>query len=383
MEWTDPFEPEKIKIAVLGGGQLGKMLIQTALKYNLHISAMDPDPNAVCGSFARNFKVGSLTEYDSVYAFGKEMDIITIESENVNVAALKQLQKEGKKVFPQPEVIETLQDKGLQKQFLKNNGIPTSPFILVDGKAEIHLHSGEFPFFQKLRKGGYDGKGVTKLTDPQHLDTAFDAPSILESLVNCEKEISVLVARNERGEVRCFPAVECEFSAEANLVEYLFSPASITKKIDEQTQALALSIATKLNIVGIMAVEFFITKDAQVLVNEIAPRPHNSGHHTIEGNMTSQFEQHLRAILNWPLGDTSAIYSAVLINLLGDKDCFGAAKYTGLFDAICHKGVYVHLYGKMMTRPLRKMGHITVVHEHLEVAKELATKLRSVLKVIS
>lgn len=377
------FQPDKLKIGVLGGGQLGRMMIQSAINYNLYICCLDPDANAPCKSLANEFTKGSLTDYDTVYKFGKDKDIITIEIENVNVEALKVLQKEGKKVFPQPEVIEIIKDKGLQKMFYQRNDIPSPDFFLVENREQIEKYRDFFPFFQKLRTGGYDGKGVVKLGHPNKVDHAFEAPSVLERLVDFDKEISVIVTRNQSGEVKCFPAVECEFNPEANLVEFLFSPANIKKSVDKQATEIAVKIAEKLDIVGILAVELFVTKDGKVLVNEIAPRPHNSGHQTIEANITSQFEQHLRAILNLPLGDTSIIKPSVMINLLGEKNHEGPAKYEGLTDVLKYKGVYVHLYGKTTTKPFRKMGHITVVDDDLNLAKKKAIAVKDIVKIIS
>lgn len=377
------FQPDKIKIGILGGGQLGRMMIQSAINYNLYVCCLDPDANAPCKTVANEFTKGSLTDYDTVYKFGKDKDIITIEIENVNVEALKTLQKEGKKVFPQPEVIEIIKDKGLQKMFYQRNDIPSPDFFLVENKTQIEKYRDFFPFFQKLRTGGYDGKGVIKLGHPNKIEHAFEEPSVLERLVDFDKEISVIVARNESGETKCFPAVECEFNPEANLVEFLFSPANIKKSVEKQATEIALKIAEKLNIVGILAVELFVTKDGKVLVNEVAPRPHNSGHQTIEGNITSQFEQHLRAILNLPLGDTSIIKPAVMINLLGEKNYEGLAKYEGLTDAMKYKGVYIHLYGKKNTTPFRKMGHITIVDDDLSLAKKKAIIVKDLVKIIS
>ena len=377
------FQPSKLKIGVLGGGQLGRMMIQSAINYNLYICCLDPDGNAPCKSLANEFTKGSLTDYDTVYKFGKDKDIITIEIENVNVEALKALQKEGKKVFPQPEVIEIIKDKGLQKMFYQRNDIPSPDFFLVENKTQIEKYRDFFPFFQKLRTGGYDGKGVVKLGHPNKIDHAFEAPSVLERLVDFDKEISVIVARNESGETKCFPVVECEFNSEANLVEFLFAPANIKKGVEKQAYDIAVKVAEKLGIVGLLAVEFFVTKDGKVLVNEVAPRPHNSGHQTIEANYISQFEQHLRAILNLPLGDTSIAKPSVMINLLGEKNYEGPAKYEGLLDAMKYKGVYVHLYGKSNTKPFRKMGHVTIVDDDLNLAKKKAITVKDIIKIIS
>jgi 5-(carboxyamino)imidazole ribonucleotide synthase len=377
------FQPSKLKIGVLGGGQLGRMMIQSAINYNLYVCCLDPDANAPCKTMANEFTVGDLNDYDTVYKFGKNKDIITIEIENVNVEALKALQKEGKKVFPQPEVIEVIKDKGLQKMFYQRNDIPSPDFFLVENKEQIEKYRDFFPFFQKLRTGGYDGKGVVKLGHPNKIDHAFEAPSVLERLVDFDKEISVIVARNESGETKCFPVVECEFNPEANLVEFLFSPANIKKGVEKQAYDIAAKVAEKFGIVGLLAVEMFVTKDGKVLVNEVAPRPHNSGHQTIEGNFTSQFEQHLRAILNLPLGDTAITKPSVMINLLGEKNYEGAAKYEGLTDAMKYKGVYIHLYGKAITKPFRKMGHVTIVDDDLSLAKKKALTVKDLVKIIA
>ena len=374
---------QQLNIGLLGGGQLGRMLIQNAINLNLTISALDPDKEAPCKHLVKKFTQGSLTDYDTVYNFGKDKDLITIEIENVNIEALKALEKEGKKVYPQPRIIELIQDKGAQKMFYQRNNIASPDFFLVENKQQIDKYKDYFPFFQKLRRGGYDGKGVTKLANPNHLEKAFDAPSVLERLVDFDKELSVIVARNENGEIKCFPVVECEFSAEANLVEFLFSPANIKKSVEKEALKIATEVAEKLGIIGILAVELFLTKDGKVLVNEIAPRPHNSGHHTIEANVTSQFEQHLRAILNLPLGDTSIIKAGVMVNLLGEPGYEGTAIYKGMDDVLKFSGVYIHLYGKVLTKPFRKMGHVTIVDNDLLKARQKARTVKSTLKIVA
>ncbi len=374
---------QQINIGILGGGQLGRMLIQNAINLNLNISVLDPDKNAPCRHLVKKFTLGDLNDYDTVYDFGKDKDLITIEIENVNVEALKTLEKEGKKVYPQPHIIELIQDKGLQKMFYQRNNIPSPDFFLVENKEQIAKYANFFPFFQKLRKGGYDGKGVVKLVNPHHLEKAFEEPSVIERLVDFDKELSVIVARSESGEIKCFPVVECEFNPEANLVEFLFSPANIKKSVEKEALKLAADIAEKLGIIGILAVELFLTKDGKVLVNEIAPRTHNSGHHTIEGNITSQFEQQWRAILNLPLGDTAIIKAGVMVNLLGDFGHEGFAIYQGLDDVLKFSGVYVHLYGKATTKPFRKMGHATIVDDDILKAKQKAKMVKNTLKIIA
>ncbi len=379
----ESFQPSRLRIGILGGGQLGRMLIQSAINYNLHITILDPDANAPCKDIAHEFTKGQLTDFDTVYKFGRNCDVITIEIEHVNTEALKKLEKEGKKVYPQPHLIELIQDKGAQKMFYQRNDIPTPDFFLVEDKAQIAKYAGYFPFFQKLRKGGYDGKGVIRLNSADKLDKAFDAPSVLEMLVDFEKEISVIVARNADGEMKCFPVVECEFNTEANLVEFLFSPANIKKSVEKEAYRIAAEVAEKMGIVGLLAVELFLTRNGKVLVNEVAPRPHNSGHQTIEGNKTSQFEQHIRAILNLPLGDTAVVMPGIMVNLLGEKGHEGAARYEGLEDVLKLSGVNIHLYGKLITKPYRKMGHVTVVDEDMKAAREKALKVKEKLKVKS
>lgn len=369
------------KIGVLGGGQLGRMLIQEAVNWNLHIAVLDPDPNAPCKDIATSFMHGKLTDFDTVLAFGKTADLLTIEIEHVNVDALEALEKEGKEVYPQPHVLRLIQDKGLQKMFYRDHGIPTAPFELIENKAEIAKHAAAFPFMQKLRKGGYDGKGVTPLKDPAKLHNAFDEPSVLEKFVDFKKEISVIVSRNTKGEVKSFPVVDMLFNPEANLVEFLFSPADVSAEVEEKAQRIAREVAEKLGIVGLLAVEMFLTKNDDVLVNEIAPRPHNSGHQTIEGNYTSQYEQHLRAILGFPAGSTAIIEPSVMVNLLGEKGFEGEAKYEGLEEMLALEGVYVHLYGKLITKPFRKMGHVTVLGRSLEEALKKAHLVKEKLKV--
>lgn len=371
------------KLGVLGGGQLGRMLIQSAIDFNIEISILDPDANAPCKDIAAHFIQGSLTDFDTVYAFGKSCDIITIEIENVNTDALKQLQQEGKKVFPQPEVVALIQDKRKQKQFYKEKGIPTADFVLTENKADVAGLLDKFPAVHKLGKEGYDGRGVKVLRTESDLEGAFDKPGVLEKLIDFEKEIAVIVARNEVGQVSTFPTVELVFHPEHNLVEYLFSPASISTALEKQAQDIAKQIITALDMIGLLAVEMFVTKDGKILVNEIAPRPHNSGHQSIEGNITSQFEQHLRAIFNMPLGATDLVIPSAMINLLGEDGYTGIAKYDGLDSVLQIKGAHIHLYGKKLTKPFRKMGHITLVNKNAEELKEQAKFVKDNLKVIA
>ncbi|SFT88432.1 5-(carboxyamino)imidazole ribonucleotide synthase [Lishizhenia tianjinensis] len=371
------------KLGVLGGGQLGRMLIQEAINYDVHVHCMDNDPDAPCSKIANSYTLGKLTDYDDVMNFGKDKDVITVEIEHVNVQALKELEAAGVKVYPQPHILEMIQDKGLQKEFYQNNGIPTAPFALVNSKEEIFDNLELLPVMQKLRKGGYDGKGVQAVKTEADIAHGFDGPCVLESFVDFKKELSVIVARNAKGEIKTFPTVECEFSKELNLVEFLFSPAEISEEVEVRSQELAKEIIEKLDMVGILAIEYFLTQEDELLVNEIAPRPHNSGHHTIEANLTSQFEQHLRAITNTPLGDTAIVQPGVMINVLGDPNYEGPTVYDGLDFVMQQAGAYAHMYGKASTKPNRKMGHITVINPDLEKAKETARVIKSRFKVIS
>ncbi|HRH66509.1 MAG TPA: 5-(carboxyamino)imidazole ribonucleotide synthase [Bacteroidia bacterium] len=379
---SNPFY-DTLRFGILGGGQLGRMLLQKAADYNVTNSVLDPDPEAPCRYLADEFVCGSFQDYETVLNFGRTVDLLTIEIEHVNVEALEQLEKEGIQVFPQAKVIRLVQDKGLQKIFYRTNGIPTAEFQLLDSLEHIEKYASQFPFIQKLRKGGYDGKGVVRLENSGEISKGFDAPSILEKLVTFEKEISVLVARNRHGECAAFPAVEMEFNAEANLVEYLFSPATIKPEQETKAIEIALNVARSIQVVGLLAVEMFLTRSGEILVNEIAPRPHNSGHQTIEGNSTSQYEQHLRAILGLPLGSTQMIRPCVMVNLLGEKGYTGHAVYEGLEDALAVSGVHLHLYGKKITRPFRKMGHVTVTADTLEAAKEKASKIKNMIRVMA
>lgn len=370
-----------MRVGILGGGQLGRMLIQEAINYNVSIRILDPDADAPCKNLCDKFVVGSLTDFDTVYNFGKQTDLLTIEIEKVNVEALQKLEDEGVMVYPQPRLIRLIQDKGLQKEFFKQHNFPTAPFQLIGSRTALQQSEIPFPYIQKLRKDGYDGKGVLKVKTAADLENAFDAPSIVEQWIDFDKEIAVIVARNEDDEIKTFPVVEMEFNAEANLVEFLISPSTLPLEVQARAEELAKSVARALKITGLLAVEMFLTKGGEILINELAPRPHNSGHHTIEGNFVSQFEQHLRAIFNLPLGDVRAISNAVMINLLGEKGYEGPAVYEGLEDILKIDGVYVHLYGKKFTKPFRKMGHVTITDGDREKAIEKARLVQETVKV--
>lgn len=374
-------------IGILGGGQLGLMLLQAAIDWNLRIHILDPDPEAPCRALCAQFTPGSLTDYDTVYQFGQGVDMLTIEIERVNVDALEALEREGKRVFPQPSVIRVIQDKRLQKQFFRDHNLPTADFILTESRADVALIEIQqpdfFPAFHKLGRDGYDGRGVQRIMSVADVGKAFDAPGVLERAVDFEKELAVIVARNERSEVQTFPTVEMVFHPELNLVDYLFAPADISEDIDRQAQDIARRTADAFGIVGLLAVELFLDKSGNVLINEVAPRPHNSGHHTIRANVTSQFEQHWRAILNYPLGDTTAYQLAAMVNLLGEDGYTGPALYEGLETLLAMPGVFPFLYGKAITKPFRKMGHVTIMDADLDLLREKVERVKAGIRVVS
>ena len=376
-----------LKLGIIAGGQLGKMLIQEASKWDIESYVMDNDENCPARSIASTFVKGSILDFEAVYQFGKLVDVLTFELENVNIQALKKLKSEGHRVVPDPEILELIQDKGLQKEFYRRNGIPTSKFSLYDSAESIvkAIENGaiQFPFVQKLRKGGYDGRGVAVISRATDLPKLLPGASVVEDKVEISKEISVIAARNGKGEVKCYPVVEMVFDNTANLVDKLLCPSSITVEQSEKAISFASEIVELLNMEGLLAVEFFINAQGNVVVNEMAPRPHNSGHHTIESIITSQFEQHLRAILNLPLGSTKLKLPSVMLNILGEDNHEGPVVYEGLTESMAIDGVKIHLYGKKITKPFRKMGHVTIMSSTLECALKKAEKVKQLIKVNS
>lgn len=376
-----------LKLGIIAGGQLGKMLIQEASKWDIITCVLDNDENCPAGKIASHFIKGNNLDFESVYQFGKLADVLTFEIENVNIEALKKLKSEGRKIVPDPEILELIQDKGLQKAFYERNGIPTSGFKIYESETAIRsgIEKGEinFPFVQKLRKGGYDGRGVAVINDKSDLIKILSGASVIEEKVEIVKEISAIAARNRKGEIKCFPVVEMIFDPRANLVDKLICPSSITVEQSEKAVNYASEIIELLNMEGLLAVEFFIDPKGEVIVNEVAPRPHNSGHHTIESMITSQFEQHLRAILNLPLGCTKLKFPSVMINILGADGFEGPAIYEGLTESMAIDGVKIHLYGKKITKPYRKMGHVTILSSSLECALKKAEKVKQLIRVKS
>ena len=374
------------KITILGGGQLGKMLCLAASPLDIPIYVLDEKSDFPAAKLCEKFIEGNFKDFNDVYNAGNQADIITIEIEHVNTAALHQLQKEGKTVHPAPEKLDLIKDKGLQKLFYIEHNLPTSNFALFDDEKAIRegLKNGQikFPFVQKTREAGYDGKGVAVIRSAADLEKKLlEGASLIEELVEIEKELAVVVCRNENGEVAAYDAVEMEFNPDANLVEFLFAPANISNIIAAEAEELAIKVIEAFEICGLLAVELFLTKDNTLLINEVAPRPHNSGHHTIDAAETSQFEQHLRGIMNFPLGSTRLKSPAVMLNLLGEPDFVGDVHYEGLEKCLATEGVHVHLYGKKQTRPFRKMGHVTVTADTLEAAKKKADFVKNNLKV--
>jgi 5-(carboxyamino)imidazole ribonucleotide synthase len=376
-----------LTLGIIAGGQLGKMLIQKASEWSIKTKILDPDETCPSRAVADEYVQGDYLDFDTVYNFGKGVDVLTFELENINIEALKKLKQEGVLIAPDPEILECIQDKGLQKNWYQSHQIPTSDFEIYPSKESIVSAIEEkkitFPFVQKLRTGGFDGRGVSVINSPENVSLLLDGPSVIEEKIEMTKEISVQVARNKNGEMKCFPSTEMTFDPESNLVDFLICPAKISAKIEKEAQKIAKEIVEKMDFEGILAVEFFLTPSGEILVNECAPRPHNSGHHTIESLVTSQFEQHLRAVLNLPLGSTDIVAPAVMINIVGEDGHTGPVVYKGLEKILAEEKVFVHLYGKKITKPFRKMGHITVLGESLEDAAQKAEKIKHSFSVQS
>ena len=375
------------KLGILGGGQLGKMMLYTTRKFDITTHIMDSSGEAPCKIACDKFIKGDLMNYDDVYNFGKQVDVLTFEIENVNIDALEALEKEGKKVFPSSKTLRTIQNKATQKLFYRDHQIPTSDFTRFAYLSEIEdaIENGglEFPFVWKATQFGYDGNGVKVVRQPSDLDNLPNGECIAEDLIPFKNELAVIVARNEAGDIKTYPVVEMEFHPEANQVEYVICPARIDDTVAKKATAIALKVSKAFNHVGLLAVEMFQTEDNQILVNEVAPRPHNSGHQTIEASYTSQFEQHVRAILNLPLGQTESKVGGIMVNLVGAEGYTGDVVYEHIEDIMKLDGVTPHIYGKKQTRPFRKMGHVTIVNEDLNTARQIAEVVKNTIKVIS
>lgn len=377
-----------VTLGVLGGGQLGKMMALAAGNWHLPYWTLDQNEGFPAVPYSSAFVAGNFREYDDVLAFGRQVDVLTIEIEHVNTDALRQLQAEGKIVHPDPGVLDIIKDKGLQKLFYQAQDLPTSDFDLYNDTDQLKIAIAEgdlsLPFVQKARTGGYDGKGVSVIRTAEDVEhKLLPGPSLIEDLVPIKKELAVVVARNASGDIRSYAPVEMVFDEVANLVDYLLGPAQISPELAAQATLIAEATAAALQLSGLLAVELFLTEDDQILINEVAPRPHNSGHHTIESCHTSQFAQHLRAVLNLPLGSTQLQGVAAMVNILGEPGHTGVPIYEGLAEAVSIPGVFAHIYGKTQTKPFRKMGHLTIVGDDVEAVQKTVADLKKLVKCVA
>jgi 5-(carboxyamino)imidazole ribonucleotide synthase len=374
------------KLGILGGGQLGKMLLSETRKFDIQTLVLEPSEEAPARLSCNKFIKGSLMDFDTVYQFGKMVDLLTIEIENVNLDALDQLEKEGLPIYPSPKTLRLIQNKGKQKAYYVSNDIPTSPhqrFVDLNNlKTTIAKDELEFPFVWKCAQFGYDGNGVKICRSALDLENLPDVECIAEEMVPFKNELAVIVARSVSGEVKTYPVVEMEFHPEANQVEYVICPARIDATVAQKATEVALKVSEAFNHVGLLAVEMFQTEDDKILVNEVAPRPHNSGHYSIEASYTSQFENHLRAILNLPLGNTDSKVAGIMVNLVGSEGYSGQVVYENIEKIMAIDGVTPHIYGKRETRPFRKMGHVTIVNEDMAAARKIAEEVKNSIRVI-
>lgn len=374
-------------LGILGGGQLGKMLLYVTRKWDIKTYVLDPSEDCPAKLACNFFFKGDLSDFDTVYKFGKQVETLTIEIENVNVEALEKLEKEGVRVFPQSNVIRIIKNKCIQKDFLKKNKIPTSNFNTYKNidqiKKDLLNKKIAFPFIWKSAVSGYDGYGVKAIYSEKDIELLNEQESLVEEFIKIEKELAIIVSRSENGQVNSFPVLEMKFNNDINQVEYVLSPARIDKKLCEKAKDISYKVSECLNHVGLIVVELFLTTNGDIIVNEIAPRPHNSGHLTIESCYTCQFEQHIRAILNLPLGLSKMKTPAVMVNLIGDENHTGPVYYKNIDQILAIDSVIPHIYGKKETRPYRKMGHVTVLNSQIENALQIAKKIKKTIKVIS
>ncbi|AMA49952.1 MULTISPECIES: 5-(carboxyamino)imidazole ribonucleotide synthase [Flavobacterium] len=375
------------KLGILGGGQLGKMLLWETQKFDIQTFVLDPNEEAPARTGCDEFYQGNLLDFDTVYQFGKKVNLLTLEIEHVNLEALEKLEEEGLAIYPSPKTLRLIQNKGQQKDFYSKNNIPTSVhqrfFDITDLKEAIKKNELEFPFVWKSAQGGYDGNGVKIVRSSMDLLDLPEVECLAEDLVSFKNELAVIVARNPKGEIKTYPVVEMEFHPEANQVEYTICPARIDDTVAQKAREVALKVSEAMNHVGLLAVEMFQTEDDDILVNEVAPRPHNSGHYSIEASYTSQFEQHLRAILDLPLGNTNSKVAGIMVNLVGEEGYSGQVVYKNIGQIMAIEGVTPHIYGKRETRPFRKMGHVTIVNENMSEARRIAEEVKNNIRVIS
>ena len=371
------------RVGILGGGQLGRMLLQAGANYPVETFVMENDPECPSAHLCHHFTKGDITNYDDVYKFAKDLDAVTIEIESVNIDALKSLEEKGVAVYPRPAALEIIKNKIFQKNFYAENNIPTAEYTITNNKSELNDLLHFLPAAHKIALGGYDGKGVQILKTPADLHKAFDDNAVLEKLISIKKEISIIIGIDKKGSTAIYPAVEMIFNNDLNLLEYQLSPAQLDENIGWKAEAIALAVVKNLKSAGIFAVELFVDVDDNVLVNETAPRVHNSGHHTIEANFSSQFDMLWRIILGYPLGNTKAIMHSAIVNLIGEENYRGPAKYAHLDEVLKIENIFVHIYGKKETRPGRKMGHITILSNERQQLIHVAGKIKQTLKIIS
>ncbi|MBE0391972.1 N5-carboxyaminoimidazole ribonucleotide synthase [Flavobacterium sp. PL0002] len=385
--YTMNYFSSDFKLGILGGGQLGKMLLSDTRKFDIQTYVLDPSDEAPARIACNKFYKGDLMHFDTVYQFGKMVDVLTIEIELVNLDALEKLESEGVKIYPSPKTLKAIQNKGKQKDFYVENGIPTSKHLrfvdIADLTKALEKDELEFPFVWKCAEFGYDGNGVKIVRSTLDLINLPDVECIAEDMVPFKNELAVIVCRNPSGEIKTYPVVEMEFHPEANQVEYVICPARIDDKVAKKAIAIALKVSESFDHVGLLAVEMFQTEDDEILVNEVAPRPHNSGHYSIEASYTSQFENHLRAVLNLPLGNTASKVAGVMVNLVGAEGYEGQVVYENIEKIMAIDGVTPHIYGKRQTRAFRKMGHVTIVNENMAEARRIAEEVKKTIRVIS
>ncbi len=375
------------KLGILGGGQLGKMMLTETRKFDIQTYVVDPSAEAPCQFGATQFFQGSLNDYDTVMNLGNQVDVLTIEIENVNLEALETLENEGKKVYPSPKTLRLISNKGNQKDFYTQNNIPTAPYKRYKTLQSLRIDAEnglvELPFVWKTTEGGYDGNGVKVVRQITDLENLPETECIAETMIPFKNELAVIVARSASGEIKTYPVVEMEFHPEANQVEYVICPARIDETVANNAREIALKVSESFNHVGLLAVEMFQTEDDEILVNEVAPRPHNSGHYSIEASYTSQFEQHIRAILDLPLGNTDSKVAGIMVNLVGEEGYSGQVVYENIEKIMAIDGVTPHIYGKRETRPFRKMGHVTIVNENMAEARKVAQQVKETIRVIA
>lgn len=368
------------KVGILGGGQLGRMLLQAAANYPVETYVLENEADCPAAHLCHHFTLGNIRDFETVYRFGKGLDAITIEIENVNVEALEKLEQEGVKVYPKPSVLRTIKNKVLQKQYYRQHQIPTSDFVITQSMAELAAHEKMLPAVHKIGEGGYDGKGVKLLKTREDLSAGFDAPAVLEEMVSIHKEIAQMVAVNDKGETALYPPVEMLFDPDLNLLDYQLCPAELSTQTLYRVEAIAISVVRNFRSPGIFAVEMFVDKKGEVLVNETAPRVHNSGHHTIEAHYSSQFDMLWRIMLGYPLGHTDAIMPSIMVNIIGAEGCTGEVRYEGLEEVLRIENAFVHLYGKKQTKPGRKMGHVTILSHEKQDLLHQSNKVKRTLQ---